>query len=124
MEAELQQRVDAAAADGLALLAALRERISQLNLSGEAINIPEFEAARFTLEHDKYNGEETLMASFYPSPRYRAGVVLFHSDGSCFAEYHVMRPHPAKPQWFIESVEAWVSGGEIKTDLRLAMMPK
>lgn len=123
-DAPLQQRVAAATDDGVALLAALREKLATLALPGEAITIPEFRAAKFTLEHDKYNGKETLMASFYPSPRYRAGVVLFHSDGSCFAEYHVMRPHPAKPQWFIESVEAWVSGGEIKTDLRLAMMPK
>ena len=120
----LQQRIAAATEEGVALLAALRERIVRLNLPGEAIHIPEFEAAKFTLEHDKYNGKETLMASFYPSPRYRAGVVLFHSDGSCFAEYHVMRPHAAKPQWFIESVEAWVSGSEIKTDMRLALMPK
>jgi hypothetical protein len=120
----LQQRIAAAKDNGVALLAALREKVAQLNLPGEAISIPEFDAAQFSLEYDKYNGQQTLMASFYPAPHYRAGVVLFHSDGSCFAEYHVMRPHPAKPQWFIESVEAWVSGTEIKTDTRLALIPK
>lgn len=120
----LQQRVAAATDSGVALLAALREKLSTLALPGEAITIPEFGAAKFSLEYDKYNGKQTLMASFYPTPRYRAGVLLFHSDGSCFAEYHVMRPHPTKPQWFIESVEAWVSGDEIKTDTRMALMPK
>lgn len=105
-------------------MAALREKVAKLNLPGEAITIPEFEAAKFTLEYDKYNGQQTLMVSFYQSPHYRAGVLLFHSDGSSFAEYHVMRQHPTRPEWFIESVEAWVSGDEIKTDTRLALMPK
>lgn len=122
--APLQQRIAAARGNGVALLSALREKVARLNLPGEAVTIPEFGAATFTLEHDKYNGKETLMASFYLSPHYRAGVLLFHSDGSSFAEYHVMRPHPTKPHYFIESVEAWVSGGEIKTDTRLALMPK
>jgi len=122
--AALQQRVAAATDNGAALLAALREKVAKLNLPGEAITIPEFEAAKFTLEYDKYNGQQTLMASFYSSPHYRAGVLLFHSDGSSFAEYHVMRQHPTRPQWFIESVEGWVRDGEIKTDTRLALMPK
>ena len=122
--APLQQRVAAATVAGVALLAALREKLSTLAFPGEAITIPEFEAARFSLEYDKYNGKQTLMASFYPTPHYRAGVLLFHSDGSCFAEYHVMRPHPTKSMWFIESVQAWVRDGEIKTDTRLASMPK
>lgn len=124
MEEELQQRIAAARESGVALLTALREKVAKLALPGEAVTIPELDAAKFTLEYDKYNGQQTLMASFYPSPHYRAGVLLFHSDGSSFAEYHVMRQHPARPQWFIESVEAWVRDGEIKTDTRLAMMPK
>ncbi len=124
MEAELQQRVATAADNGKALLAALREKLAKLALPGDPIIIPDFEAAKFTLEFDKYNGQQTLMAAFYPSQFYRAGFLLFHSDGSSFAEYHVMRLHPSKPHLFIEAVEAWVRDGEIKTDTRLAMMPK
>jgi hypothetical protein len=124
MEAELQHRIAAATENGVALLAALREKLAQLALSGEPITIPAFETARFTLEHDLYNGQQTMMASFYASPRYRNGVLLFHCDGSCYAEYHVMRAHPARPGMFIEAVEAWVRDGKIQTDTRLAVMPK
>lgn len=124
MEAELQQRIAAATDNGVALLAALRDRITTLALPGEPIAIPPFETAKFTLEHDLYNGQQTMVASFYASPRYRNGVLLFHCDGSCYAEYHVMRAHPARPGMFIEAVEAWVRDGEIQTDTRLAMMPK
>lgn len=123
MEQELQQRMEAAAADGKALLAAVRGKLEGLSLPDQ-IYIPEYDEAKFSLEHDKYNGEQTLMASFFSSPTYRSGVLLFHSDGSCFAEFHVMRLHPAKPKWFIESVEAWGKGDDIKTDIRLVEMPQ
>lgn len=125
MEPQLiKQRIASAAQHGVALIAALQEKIARLNLPGEAIAIPPFEAARFTLEHDLYNGKQTLRAAFYPSQHYCIGFLLFHSDGSSFAEYHVMRPHPTRPEVFIEAVEAWVRDGKIQTDTRLAMMPK
>lgn len=124
MEEELQQRISAVRTNGVALLAALREKLAKLALPGEPINIPEFDAAKFTLEHDLYNEQKTLMASFFLSPTYRAGVLLFHSDGSSFAEYHVMRLYPGRPHLFIESVEAWVSDGVVKADLKTAEMPK
>ena len=124
MEAELQQRIAAATDNGVALLAALRKRIAKLALPSEPITIPEFETARFMLEHDLYNGQQTLRAAFYPSQHYCIGFLLFHSDGSSFAEYHVMRQHPVRPSLFIEAVEAWVRDGKIQTDTRLALMPK
>ena len=124
MMEQLGQRVAEVSEQGRTLLDALREKVAGLKLSGEEVTIPPFESAQFTLEHDLYNGQQTLMASFYPSQYYRAGFLLFHSDGSCFAEYHVMRQHPTRPALFIEAAEAWVRDGEIKTDTRLAPMPQ
>lgn len=121
---ELEQRVAVATEQGKALLVALREKLGSLSLSGDPVVIPEFDAAKFTLEYDLYNGQQTLMGSFYPSQHYRAGFLLFHSDGSCFAEYHVMQIHPSKPKWFVEAVEAWVRDGQIMTDIRLVAMPQ
>ncbi|MBI3901942.1 MAG: hypothetical protein HY306_03225 [Nitrosomonadales bacterium] len=124
MEQQLiKQRIASASAHGAELIAALQEKITKLNLPGDAITIPQFEAARFTLEHDLYNGQQTLRAAFFPSQHYCIGFLLFHSDGSSFAEYHIMRPHPNRPALFIEAVEAWVRDGKIQTDTRLAMMP-
>lgn len=120
----IKQRIASATAQGAELIAALQERIAKLNLPGEAITIPPFEAAHFTLEHDLYNGEQTLRAAFYPSQHYCIGFLLFHFDGSSFAEYHVMRQHPTRPALFIEAAEAWVRDGKIQADTRLAMMPK
>ena len=120
----ITQRIASAASQGAELIAALQEKIARLNLPGEALIIPPFEAARFTLEQDLYNGERTLRAAFFSSPTYCIGFLLFHFDGSSFAEYHVMRQHPTRPSLFIEAVEAWVRDGKIQTDLRLAEMPQ
>jgi hypothetical protein len=122
---QLEQRVSAIADQGRTLLAALEEKVASLNLEPGLVAIPPFEEAKFTLEQDLYDDSlQTLMGSFYPRPRYRAGVLLFHADGSCYAEYHVMQPHPGKPRWFVESVEAWVRDGKVQTDLRLVAMPQ
>ena len=120
----IKQRIASASAHGGELIAALRERVAKLALPGEAIFIPPFEAARFTLEHDLYNGEQTLRAAFFPTQYYCIGFLLFHFDGSSFAEYHIMRQHPTRPELFIEAVEAWVRDGKIQTDTRLALMPQ
>ena len=120
----IKQRIASAAPQGVELISALQDKITKLNLPGEAISIPPFEAARFTLEHDLYNGEQTLRASFFPSQSYCIGFLLFHFDGSSFAEYHVMRLHPTRPTYFIEAIEAWVREGKVQTDLCLALMPQ
>lgn len=122
---QLEQRVSAAAEQGKMLLAALKEKLAGLDLAAGMVAIPAFEEAQFTLERDLYDAAlTTLTASFYPRPRYRAGVLLFHADGSCYAEYHVMQQHPGKPDWFIESVEGWMRDGAVQTDLRLIAMPQ
>lgn len=123
-ETDLAQRVADVRPQGMSLLTALRERLDKFNFEGEALVIPTFEDAKCTLEYDLYNGEQTLMASFYASPRYRNGVLLFHCDGSCYAEFLVMREHPSRPGLFVEAVEAWARGGEIKTDARVMPMPQ
>ena len=120
----LQQRVEKAQAEGELLLVALREKIAKLNMPGETIDIPSFESAQFKLELDPCNGEYTLRAAFFQSKFYCIGFLLFHSDSSSYAEYNVMRVHPTRPQFFIEAAEAWGGAQGIKTDMRLAEMPK
>lgn len=121
---QLLLRVEGAQEQGELLLEALREKIAMLNMPGDAIEIPSFKAAQFKLEHDMYNGTQTLRAAFFHSKFYCIGFLLFHSDGSSYAEYNVMKPHPTRPQFFIEAVEAWGGPQGIKTDMRLAEMPK
>lgn len=117
-EISLRQRVTDAREPGTLLLAAMQEKLDKLNPGGEPIAIPSFDSALFKLEEDQYNGWQSLRALFFPDRKKCAGFMLFHGDGSSFAEYRVGRRHPNYPL-LIEAVEAWISNGEIKVDVRL-----
>jgi len=49
----------------------------------------------------------------------RLGRLQFNSDGSFYAEYDVLKPHPSKRQAFVESVTAWGKADAIKAEAKL-----
>ncbi len=49
----------------------------------------------------------------------RCGSLIINSDGSYYAEYDVLTPHPDKPAWFVEAVTAWGRDGVVKAEPRL-----
>jgi len=49
----------------------------------------------------------------------RCGSLIINSDGSYYAEYDVLAPHPDKPDWFVEAVTAWGRNGVVKAEPRL-----
>jgi hypothetical protein len=60
---------------------------------------------------------------------YRIGMLVFHPDGSCFADFDVVRMHPVDARWFVEAVEAWAGAPDgddsaaVRADLRLLAAP-
>ncbi|MDP3332876.1 MAG: hypothetical protein Q8S55_13000 [Methylococcaceae bacterium] len=40
-----------------------------------------------------------------------------------YAEYDVVKQHPGKAKWFVESVTAWGNGENIKAEPKLLPMP-
>ncbi len=47
-----------------------------------------------------------------------------NSDGTFYAEYDVVKAHPAKTGFFVESVTAWGNAGQIKAETKLLAMPE
>jgi hypothetical protein len=47
------------------------------------------------------------------------GRLVFHCDGSFFAEYDVVQQHPTDRRWFVEAVNAWGKHETIKVEPRL-----
>lgn len=80
---------------------------------------PVYDQARFETSKDPYSGQETL-CGYWQNPRgHRIGEMKFHGDGSFYAEYDVVLPHPKDPRWFVEGVLAWGRGEDIKTEAKL-----
>ncbi|MGR9053510.1 MAG: hypothetical protein ACU84J_12760 [Gammaproteobacteria bacterium] len=81
--------------------------------------VPNFEQAQFSLVKDPYTTHENLTGSWFDGNRQRVGNIQFLSDGSFYAEYDIVKPHPVKKQWFVEGISAWGREGMIKTEAKL-----
>jgi len=97
---------------------ALVKEIFRNGLPADCID-PSMERARFELSRDPYDGGYSLVGVWRDDRGNKQGEILFHNDGSFFAEYDVISEHPTKPQWFIEAVTAWGNRQHLKTELRL-----
>lgn len=121
----LQQRMTALRPRAEVLCAALRREAERLFGAGVLDTcIPD--AAVFRLERDVASGADTLVGEWQDGRGYRIGMLVFHGDGSCFAEFDLVRMHPEDSRWFVEAVEAWAGapdGSAVRADVRLLAMP-
>jgi len=99
----------------------LRAEIDKLGFAeGEIKHFPDYDQARFELVKDPYTGSENLACHWFnASNNQRLGRLQFNSDGSFYAEYDVVKPHPIKKQWFVDGVSAWGRADAIKAEAKL-----
>jgi hypothetical protein len=79
--------------------------------------------ASFETVIDPANGLPSYRGVWRDARRQKRGGLVLNSDGSYFAEYDVLRPHPDKPRCFVEAVTAWGRDGTVKTEPRLLEAP-
>jgi hypothetical protein len=75
--------------------------------------------AEYRQELDPASGKNGLIGVWRNAEGHKCGELMFHTDGSFFAEYDVIHVHPRKPRWFVEAVTAWGRAGLIKAEPRL-----
>ena len=103
----------------------LSDEINQLGFAETEIkHYPNYDDANFALVKDPFTGEHNLTCYWYDeSKKQRIGRLQFNSDGSFYAEYDVVKTHPGKSNWFVESVTAWGKADSIKAEATLLPMP-
>jgi len=103
----------------------LSEEINKLGFAvAEIKHYPNFDAASFALIKDPYTGQQNLACYWYDGAKsQRIGRLQFNSDGTFYAEYDVVKPHPGKSQWFVEGVTAWGKAEQIKSEAKLLPLP-
>jgi hypothetical protein len=125
----LQHQIDKLRPRADALCAALRGAAAALFDEPDVIARCAADTARYRLERDAASGADSLVAEWLDAHGYRLGMLVFHSDGSCFGEYDIIRAHPKRSRWFVEAVEAWAGaesgadGGRMRADFRLLEAP-
>lgn len=80
--------------------------------------------AELAIIKDPVNGQACLSAAWRDGHGQRKGSLQFNSDGSFFAEYDIVQPHPGDKRWFVEAVTAWGRDNRILTEPRLLALPQ
>ena len=107
-----------------AVMQQLHETLQNEGFDPRALALSPPEEALYRLEKDPSNGEYSLVGDWIGEHGNKLGSLLFHADGSFFVEHDVVQPHPSKRRWFVEAVNAWGKGGNIKAESRLLPMPE
>ncbi len=104
----------------------LTEEINGLGFSSAEIqHYPHYDDAVYVLIKDPYTGGHNLTGYWYDeAKKQRIGRLQFNSDGTFYAEYDVLKPHPNNPKRFVEGVTAWGNAAQIKSEAKLLEMPE
>ena len=115
----LQDRWEEVKALGESICTALSDEVSKIGLPDKAFVTAPWERARFELQRDPAVGQYSLVGTWQDTNGQRVGSIVFHCDGSFYAEYDVVEQHPRDKRWFVEAVVAWGKNETIKSEPRL-----
>lgn len=111
---------------GASICQRLNEEINELGFAvAEIKHYPSYDDAVFMLIKDPYTGAHNLTGYWYDTAKkQRIGRLQFNSDGTFYAEYDVVKPHPSNTRRFVEGVTAWGKAEQIKSEPKLLEMPQ
>ena len=102
--------------------AALQAQLDRLGFPDGSVTVGDPAAADYRLELDPASGDYGLLGEWRDRRGQKLGTLVFHADGTFFVEYDVVRLHPRRPGWFVEAVNAWGRGADIRVEPRLMPM--
>jgi len=102
----------------------LHQEVVKLGFSASDVALLQPSEANYRLERDPSNSEFSLIGNWLNEKGMKLGMLLFHADGSFFVEHDIVKPHPSKTGWFVEAVNAWGRGEDIRAEARLLQMPE
>lgn len=118
METDVQQRLLELRGQAESVCERLISEVETVGLEASRIN-PLVEAADYSLSRDPASGKDSLVGTWRDGSGNKLGEIVFHADGSFFAEYDVICAHPKDSRWFVEAVTAWGRDNLIRSELRL-----
>jgi len=124
MNSTLQAQIESKREFGQVVCRRISDNIAKLGFPDQAdIATPNYDDAEFDLVIDPYTQHQDLVGYWFSASKQRIGQIQFHGDGSFYAEYDVVKPHPTKKRWFVEAINAWGHPDNIKTEAKLLDLP-
>lgn len=118
---DLNEQINIRRDFGVSVCQRLTGEINKLGFEINAIrDYPLYDNASYELTNDPYTGKSNLTGFWYDTRnQQRIGRIQFNSDDSFYAEFNIIKPHPQKPEWFVEMVTAWGKENAIKAEAKL-----
>lgn len=118
VDVEVSAYLQRVGALGNAVMVSMQEGLARLG--EEDFALPTLAEAEFSVVSDPASGgEKSLSGTWRDTHGHQVGSIVFHTDGSVYAEYNVALPHPVKHGWFVDMITVWGRDGEIKSEPQL-----
>lgn len=125
MSDPITQHIAAKRDFGKAVCQRISENIARLGFALQTnLPLPDYDAAEFSVVIDPFTQSQDLVGYWLNTGKQRVGQIKFHGDGSFYAEYDVVQPHPGKKHCFVEAINAWGRQDNIKTEAKLLDLPQ
>ena len=122
MDEQIAERIRRESALAEQLLDALAAESRKLGFPPNDPQLLPLDELHWRLETDAFSGSRSLVGDWRDAHGHRVGGMIFHADGSFFAEHDIVRTHPGNPRVFVEAVTAWGRDDGIKSEPRLLDM--
>ncbi|MDA8059795.1 MAG: hypothetical protein ACYCXP_03185 [Leptospirillum sp.] len=120
----LEKVIERLSPAGERICQALRDKAGRLGVASSRQVVADWNGARFSLSRDPFSGTDSLVGIWKNDSGMDCGKIIFHDDQSGYAEFDIMKPHSQYPGMIILAIEAWLSAGEVKTDVQLMPDPE
>lgn len=118
MNKDIQEHLETVRQTGEAVCDAVHREILKLGLQ-ETVEEPKLDEAEYMLSPDPMNGKNSLKGTWRNVKGQKCGEIVFHADGTFYAEYDVVREHPTNRRWFVEGITAWGNDSVVKAEPKL-----
>lgn len=112
----LIRRMEEAAGLAHAICRAMQEEVRKLGLADVHIRDPQ--SAVYRLSTDLASGLDSLLGEWRDQKGQKQSELTFHANGTFYAELDIIRTHPKNEPLFVDAVNAWGRGRDIRAEPR------
>jgi hypothetical protein len=97
----------------------LHEEVLKLGFTENEIDLKKPIEANYQLERAPSSSEYNLVGIWQDECGKKLGQLQFFADGRFIIEQVILRPHPKRQGWIVQSLKAWGSNERIDTEVKL-----